>query len=143
MAFSNFHEKFRQIGTEPDSYKSWVNASALRTGLYRLKGIMKRILPSLSANDNTHDTRDDMTKFGTFERELDHEFSECDVITEAGNGKHVVGVGGICDWVNVNSLSMEGNMLRENRKHEFDVDLLEIKFVHQLCNLHRLQVSAV
>merc|ERR1712238_451097 len=37
MAFSNYHEKFRQIGTNPDSYESWVNSIAPPSGLERLK----------------------------------------------------------------------------------------------------------
>ena len=131
MAFSFYHEKFRQIGTDVNSYQSWVNSNALLTGLRRLKCIMNKIsLPSSSMADD-EDTI-------PFERELDYKFHEDDQIMEKNNGRTVVGVNGICDWVNEESLS--SSTRSTIIKHHYEVDLLEIKFVHELSNIHRLQV---
>jgi hypothetical protein len=134
MAFSNYHEKFRQIGTDPNSYEPWVNSNALLTGLERLKGIMARI--SSSTSDNLYDVNS-----GTFERELSYDFKVNDCIKEENNGRTIVGVGGICDWVI--DVSLNKKRCHSNKKQQqqsYAVDLLEIKFVHQLSNAHRLQV---
>ena len=137
MAFSNYHEKFRQIGTDPNFYESWVNPNALLTGLERLKGIMARISAPSAYDVNS----------GTFERELSYEFNANDCIKEENNGRKIVGVGGICDWISdVSSKKIcYINKRQQPQEHKqqqpsYDVDLLEIKFVHQLSNVHRLQV---
>jgi len=118
MAFSNYHEKFRQIGTNPDSYASWVNSGALLRGLERLQDIMKNV-SSCSTVDRA-----------SFEYDLDVEFEEEYIITAENNGRIIVGVGGVCDWI--------GRGLKNDKNQ--DIDLLEIKFVQALTNNHRLQV---
>ena len=146
MAFSNYHEKFRQIGTDPNFYESWVNPNALLTGLERLKGIMARIsVPSASTSTTSNNTYD--VNSGTFERELSYEFNANDCIKEENNGRKIVGVGGICDWISDVSSKKNCyiNKRQQPQEHKqqqpsYDVDLLEIKFVHQLSNVHRLQV---
>ena len=143
MAFSNYHEKFRQIGTDPNFYESWVNPNALLTGLERLKGIMARISAPSASTSNTYDVNG-----GTFERELSYEFNANDCIKEENNGRKIVGVGGICDWISDVSSKKRNcyfNNRQQSQEHKqqqpsYDVDLLEIKFVHQLSNVHRLQV---
>lgn len=127
MAFSNYHEKFRQIGTDPNSYESWVNANALLAGLTRLRAKMDVISPNCRAFDSDGNS---------FERELSIDFAEDDCITEDNNGKTVVGVVGVCDWIKEDRDATTGV------RAENDVDVLEIKFVHQLSNVHRLQVLA-
>jgi hypothetical protein len=149
MAFSNYHEKFRQIGTDPNSYKSWVNSNALLTGLKRLKGIMARISSPSASTITTSDNNTYDVNSGTFERELSYDFNVNDCIKEENNGKKIVGVGGICDWISDVSSKKKKNCYinkkqqpQQYRKQQqsYDVDLLEIKFVHQLSNVHRLQV---
>jgi hypothetical protein len=148
MAFSNYHEKFRQIGTDPNSYESWVHSNALLTGLERLKGIMARISSPSASTSTTSDNNTYDVNSGTFERELSYDFNVTDCIKEENNGRTVVGVGGICDWISdVSSKKKSCYINKKEQPHQhtqqqqsYDVDLLEIKFVHQLSNVHRLQV---
>lgn len=141
MAFSNYHEKFRQIGTDPNSYESWVDSKALICGLERLQNLMKVISPTSKSRDldNIEEDKDTMTLKDTcsFEKELSFDFGKKDYITEKNDGRTVVGVVGVCDWINKNRLQRV-KMKEESFFH--DVDLLEIKFVHHLSNIHRLQV---
>ena len=144
MAFSNYHEKFRQIGTNPDSYESWVNSEALLSGLKRLKNVMKLITSSSSNSDNNDGGNGTGTGTGgtaldgscSFERELSVDFAENDCIKEANNGRTVVGVCGVCDWINEDLM----RCIKKDQGVVHNVDLLEIKFVHQLSHVHRLQV---
>ena len=129
MAFSNYHEKFRQIGTDPNSYESWVDSKALIWGLERLRNLMNSISPS--SNLGTENIK------CSFEQELSTDFAEKDYIKEQNNGRTVVGVAGVCDWVNKRPVACANG---ENVDLLRDVDLLEIKFVHHLSNIHRLQV---
>uniref|UniRef100_A0A7S4AT84 Helicase ATP-binding domain-containing protein n=1 Tax=Pseudo-nitzschia australis TaxID=44445 RepID=A0A7S4AT84_9STRA len=149
MAFSNYHEKFRQIGTDPDSYESWVNSEALLDGLERLRNTIELISLSSSTLKNVKDEDDknenvesNSTFDGTcsFERELDIRFTNDDCIKEQNNGRTIVGVAGVCDWINEGAIRR--NLKRQESKGggPYDVDLLEIKFVHHLSNIHRLQV---
>jgi len=89
-------------------------------------------LASLSSSNNYYDTTS-----GRFERELCYDFTEGDCIKEDNNGRTIVGVGGICDWVNEDSSK---KYYSAKQQEQYDVDLLEIKFVHALSNVHRLQV---
>jgi len=89
-------------------------------------------LASLSPSNNYYDTTS-----GRFERELCYDFTEGDCIKEDNNGRTIVGVGGICDWVNEDSSK---KCYSAKQQEQYDVDLLEIKFVHALSNVHRLQV---
>ena len=147
MAFSNYHEKFRQIGTNPDSYESWVDSEALLRGLERLRNLMKLVSPSSdhvtedgNANDNNEDKNvSNETLEGTcsFERELSFDFAKHDCIKEEHNGRTIVGVAGVCDWINENRTR---SVKTEDENRMENVDLIEIKFVHHLRNVHRLQV---
>lgn len=144
MAFSNYHEKFRQIGTDPNSYESWVHSEALLCGLERLRDLMKRISPSSNLgvdNDNGNDSNvggstRSMELACSFESELSVDFAQNDCIQERNNLTTIVGVAGVCDWINENVHRCT------TKEVEHDVDLLEIKFVHHLSNVHRLQVLA-
>ena len=149
MAFSNYHEKFRQIGTDPNSYESWVDSTALLVGLERLRNLMKLVCPSSSKDGidrgGVHSSKDCKSNGvglgaldGTcaFERELSIEFPKNNWITEQNNGTTVVGVTGICDWVGEELKCIK----KEGQGYAQDVNLLEIKFVHHLSNVHRLQV---
>jgi len=129
MAFSNYHEKFRQIGTDPNSYESWVDSEALTFGLERLRYLMKSVSTSLC-----HGKKNDESPF---EKELLIQFAEEDCITEPNNGRKIVGVGGVCDWINEKQTR---NVKMGKEEGMQDIDLLEIKFVHNLSNIHRLQV---
>eukprot|EP00536_Pseudo-nitzschia_multiseries_P017237 jgi/Psemu1/70131/estExt_Genemark1.C_14450010 len=158
MAFSNYHEKFRQIGTDPDSYESWVNSEALLGGLDRLRKTMQLVSSSsLAANSNVDDDDDDdhhhrneTTAIGnsivfdgsySFERELSFDFAKDDCIHEQNNGKTIVGVAGVCDWINEEATKRNMPHRAESKGGcTYNIDLLEIKFVHQLSNIHRLQV---
>lgn len=133
MAFNNYHEKFRQIGTNPYLYKRWVDSNALIKAVRRLKELMYRI--SREVFDG-----------GSFEEQLFFDFTEVCQIVGSG-GSTVVGVCGICDWVNPRSNEMveeEDNDEVRNRPRmydeRYDIDVLEIKFVDQLSNAHRLQL---
>ena len=130
MAFSNYHEKFRQIGTDPETYESWVDSKALDFGLERLKDLMDSLCPS--SNQRKNNSAD------SFEQEVTTDFAEKDHIKEPNNGRTIVGVSGVCDWINQ---SRRGSEQTEKEEESWrDVDLLEIKFVHHLSNVHRLQV---
>jgi len=135
MAFSSYHEKFRQIGTDPESYESWVDAEALLCGLGRLRNLMNEVSPS---DGNTESEIDILEEGNTsFERELSFVFAKDDFITEENNARTIVGVTGVCDWVNENRTQ---NYETGTSGGTNNVDLLEIKFVHHLSNAHRLQV---
>ena len=186
MAFCNYHEKFRQIGTDPNSYESWVNSEALLSGLERLQYVMELISPSMNGNcngsdfdggdegdnncgvagdsdDEVDDDRCDGDEEGdgdsgngndiengnnstvgvsagalegtcSFESEVSIDFAPHDCITERNNSRTIVGITGVCDWINENVRRCA------TKEGVEDVDLLEIKFVHHLSNAHRLQV---
>ena len=133
MAFSNYHEKFRQIGTNQDSYESWVDSNSLLSLFKRLKVQMQHI----SSTDKDTDTSDAFN-INSFERKLSSDFSEEDFITEKNNGTIVCGVYGVCDWVN------EGlektNSSKQGHHQKYNINLLEIKSVHQVSNVNRLQL---
>ena len=131
MAFSSYHDKLRQIGADPQSYVSWVNEAALKNGLARLQSLMESV-PCVSNEKNTRGIKrnSNILDHSTFERELRFEFDDEEIICEANNNRKVVGVAGVCDWV--------GRGLKTDKDE--DIDLLEIKFVQQLTNQHRLQV---
>ena len=129
MAFSNYHEKFRQIGTDPNSYESWVDSKALECGLERLRDLMESLSPP------SNERKDENAS--SFEQEVSTSFAEMDFIKEPNNGRTIIGVAGVCDWVNKNRAKSTDTEKQESWK---DVDLLEIKFVHHLSNIHRLQV---
>lgn len=127
MAFSNYVEKFHQIGTSPTSYERWVESKALYEGLSRLSGLMKAVPSCSSSLSSDHDVA---IENDSFERELNFEFSPENHISSATNSQVVVGIQGVCDWVGRGLRSPQGE----------SVDLLEIKFINELCNMHRLQV---
>ena len=129
MAFSNYHEKFRQIGTNPETYESWVDSKALDSGLERLKDLMDSLCPS--SNQRKKNSAD------SFEQEVSTDFAELDHIKEPNNRRTIVGVSGVCDWINKSRARSKHEGKEESWR---DVDLLEIKFVHHLSNVHRLQV---
>lgn len=133
MAFSNYHEKFRQIGTDPNSYESWVDSKALTSGLERLRNLMNSVYPSSNHEGNN----DKLAAASAFEQELSIDFADSDCIKEENNGRTIVGVAGVCDWINEERARSTG---KEKKEALRDVDLLEIKFVHHLSNMHRLQV---
>jgi len=135
MAFSSYHEKFRQIGTDPASYESWVDAEALLCGLGRLQNLMNKVSPSYRNSES--DIVIPKEGKSSFERELSFEFAKDDCITEENNQRTIVGVTGVCDWVNENHTQ---NCETDTNGGIDNVDLLEIKFVHHLSNAHRLQV---
>lgn len=147
MAFSNYHEKFRQIGTDPNSYESWVDSKALISGLERLRNLMKDISRSFNHGDDDSNKKDDgnnncangnaVDGIGSFESELSIEFAKNDCVTEQNNGRTIVGVAGVCDWINEKRPRF---VKSENEECMHNVDLLEVKFVHHLSNVHRLQV---
>jgi hypothetical protein len=147
MAFSNYHEKFRQIGTDPNSYESWVDSEALNGGLERLRNLMKVISPSLNHGNDNSNKKDNgnnncvsanaLKGICSFESELSIDFAKEDCVTEQNNGRTIVGVAGVCDWINENRPRC---VKSENEECMHNVDLLEVKFVHHLSNVHRLQV---
>lgn len=150
MAFSNYHEKFRQIGTDPESYESWVDAEALLCGLGRLRNLMNEVSSPIHGNTkskNNDKAKKSESKCGiaislegnsSFEQELSFDFAKDDYIKEKNNPRTIIiGVSGVCDWVNQSrTQDVETDM---NGGTDI-VDLLEIKFVHHLSNVHRLQV---
>ena len=73
----------------------------------------------------------------SFEQELSTDFATDDWINQENNGRTVVGVAGVCDWINRNH---GASVAKEEQECLRGVDLLEIKFVHHLSNIHRLQV---
>jgi hypothetical protein len=129
MAFSNYHEKFRQVGTDPASYESWVESEPLFSGLDRLKTVMKNIRRR-GCNE------------GSFEHEITVEFAKKDCIKEGNNGTAVVGVTGVCDWCVSSGNLAQRQCFKKKREYngECKINLLEIKFVAALSNAHRLQV---
>lgn len=130
MAFSNYVEKFYQIGTSPASYNRWVESSALCSGLSRLMHLMEGVPSYSSGSSHTHEV-DDGTQGNIFEGELGVEFSpDCHILDPTKSLSTVIGIQGICDWIGRGLSSPKGAA----------VDLLEIKFINELCNMHRLQV---
>ena len=121
MAFGQYHDKWNQIGTDPDSYDAWVEPIALEQARDRLSKLMNDV----PINHNSGGFEDE--EGGTFEHELVFVFAEPLV---GGGGEQVVGVAGICDWTGQGLVSKKGQA----------VNLLEIKFVHELSNANRLQV---
>jgi len=122
MAFGQYHEKWNQIGTDPESYDKWVESRTLLSGLSRLTQLMEKVPRTEHAIDC------DNVQGGTFEREMQYKFPSEQCIE--GNGVSVAGVQGICDWTGEGLTSPKGEK----------VDLLEIKFVNELGNINRLQV---
>uniref|UniRef100_A0A7S4QXW9 DNA helicase n=1 Tax=Ditylum brightwellii TaxID=49249 RepID=A0A7S4QXW9_9STRA len=128
MAYDTYHEKWNQIGTEPESYERWAEAHALEKGLSRLRELMKSVPPSqentLKQEDGTH------MELSSFEHELIYDFEEDEIICKPPNNLNIQGVQGICDWVGSGLSSPSGTL----------VDLLEIKFTSELGNENRLQI---
>ena len=121
MAFNQYHDKWNQIGTNPESYTNWVNVDALLSGLSRLTKILKSGIQKDQSEKNKNFQ-------SCFERELVYTFPSNQYIE--GNGSRVLGVQGICDWTGEGLFSPKGEK----------VDILEIKFVTELGNIHRLQI---
>jgi hypothetical protein len=117
MAFRQYHDKWNQVGTDPDSYEKWTESSVLREGLSRLTKLMEKAT-----------TRKEHLEGGAFERKLEYKFLPKDCLE--GNGVKILGVQGICDWTGEGLVSLKGKQ----------VDILEIKFVNELGNVNRLQV---
>jgi len=128
MAYDDYHEKFKQIGTTAKEYKRWVQSDVLKKGLGRLQNIMKDAF-SFKLGDPA-DAADsfDPTK-SMFERWVGFDFPFEEHIKEAKTSTAIVGVDGYCDWAGEGLVSPGGEA----------VDLLEIKFVNELCDVHRLQ----
>ena len=132
MAFGQYHEKWNQIGTDPDSYDKWVEPDALLAGLSRLSNLMKNI----PISDETLVNEESMEMYkevgGKFEREISYQFHHLECIESIESQMKVIGVQGVCDWIGKGLVSKSGTT----------VDLLEIKFVHEIANINRLQVLA-
>eukprot|EP00187_Rhodella_violacea_P015570 CAMPEP_0184719236 /NCGR_PEP_ID=MMETSP0314-20130426/8213_1 /TAXON_ID=38298 /ORGANISM="Rhodella maculata, Strain CCMP 736" /LENGTH=734 /DNA_ID=CAMNT_0027183097 /DNA_START=62 /DNA_END=2266 /DNA_ORIENTATION=+ len=126
MGFGGYHEKWQQVGTERDSYSGWVESTVLQEALNRLQELMKNT-GSQSGKEGSE--ADDYSK-SVFERPMQFDFPTEIEITNETKSHMVVGVNGICDWVGEGLVSPNGKA----------VDLLEIKFVNELCDEHRLQV---
>eukprot|EP01052_Picozoa_sp_SAG31_P012721 SAG31_NODE_749_length_12378_cov_8.688818_6_plen_982_part_00 len=128
QAFDNYHDKFTQIGTDPLGYQRWVSVASLEVGLARLQAVMAGVPAGLVETETTTG-RDEEGNDG-FETELRVEFAT--PISIPPNPAIVVGVAGAVDWV--------GTGLRTPTAECTPVDLLEIKFVQELGDAHRLQV---
>eukprot|EP00547_Thalassionema_nitzschioides_P011158 CAMPEP_0194263180 /NCGR_PEP_ID=MMETSP0158-20130606/46923_1 /TAXON_ID=33649 /ORGANISM="Thalassionema nitzschioides, Strain L26-B" /LENGTH=1016 /DNA_ID=CAMNT_0039003359 /DNA_START=275 /DNA_END=3325 /DNA_ORIENTATION=+ len=125
MAFGQYHDKWNQIGTDPNAYSSWVEANALSKGHSRLIELMKTVpLTNTHSSPNIDDIN------GEFERLFSYDFPEEEIIQNSKQSTVIVGVAGICDWVGQGLKSRNGS----------NVDLLEIKFCNELGNMHRLQI---
>eukprot|EP00957_Ditylum_brightwellii_P127642 9734465-Ditylum_brightwellii.AAC.1 len=97
MAYDTYHDKWNQIGTEPESYERWAESHALEKGLLRLRELMKSVPPSqesmINQEDGTH------MELSSFEHELIYDFEEDEIICKPPNNLNIQGVQGICDWV--------------------------------------------
>jgi hypothetical protein len=134
MAFENYHASFTQVGTDVAWYKAWVEADALGAALQRLTRLMLPVPSSTS-----QDSREDGVKCSHhplclcvsregFERALLVPFPH--PISDTLRPDRVTAVAGICDWQGRGLKSLSGK----------SVDVLEVKFVSQLSNAHRIQV---
>ena len=78
MAFSSYHEKFKQIGTDPRSYDSWVDVSALEAGLKRLRALMVDVSTGETASQDDEDEEEDGEADGEEDGEEEEEEEEED-----------------------------------------------------------------
>mmetsp|Transcript_21229 Transcript_21229/g.52308 ORF Transcript_21229/g.52308 Transcript_21229/m.52308 type:complete len:208 (+) Transcript_21229:564-1187(+) len=115
MAYDDYHEKFKQIGTKASENKRWVESPVLKKGVARLQQIMKHASTYRYSADSA--ASDNFTG-SVFEREMSVQLPPNIIIR------------GRCDWVGEGLSSPGGEA----------VDLLEIKFVNELSDQHRLQV---
>lgn len=131
MAFGQYHDKWNQIGTNPSSYDSWVESNALIEALSRLSKLMQNIPVNNSETVTKQECSDKLGQGGEFERDVRFLFELPEKCIKGRNAQiEVAGVSGICDWIGQGLVSERGQV----------VDLLEIKFVHELSNVNRLQV---
>eukprot|EP01051_Picozoa_sp_SAG22_P004722 SAG22_NODE_261_length_13373_cov_17.745472_4_plen_310_part_00 len=139
MAYSNFHEKFRQVGTEPDAYERWVDGEALQAGLARLRAVVPPSV-QITADDvavataagaaATAQPFDVGQPKHIFEHDMLVEF-EAKLVTP-GKAASIVGVCGTVDWAAKFKTEPPSGMLLQP-------DMIEIKFVSELGANHRLQ----
>ena len=133
MASGQYHDKWNQIGTDPESYNKWVESNALLEALSRISKLMKNVPPIATSEILTMQEDDDEANQGIeFERRVLYEFPPEQCIKGNNSHRKVMGVQGFCDWIGQGLVSEMGN----------EVDLLELKFVNQLGNVNRLQVLA-
>lgn len=129
MAYQNFHDKFRQCGTDPATYNSWVDNFALLAGLERLRLEVPEVAPWTAQQFKEAGAVEGGTPAShSFEYEMLCEFPGHSVVAKPGKSNQIVGVCGQVDWAG-----------RAMGRPDTEPDMIEIKFVSELGVDHRLQ----